>query len=805
MALLSRVGESSDRALFENLRLVETLRAAASRDDHGRDNPSPTWLVRSVVWIATLHTSITVSLVIACAVAGVALAHRTPQIMLATAFLGSAGILALTTDKDPRRWSLVATFLCTASAFGRAALVNVNAPWLDGFGVALRSLWCEAFVPACLWQFALDFPRVKRFTAFDVTARQVAYVAWAFGIITFALNGFVTLGLVREELLSELLPNHPNNIFWRVFTVAIVPAVGAIVLRARRAPFSERRRVMRFAAALALGTAPFLATGMLRTLSTTIDRWFRSATSLERVCLDAITIAALTAVPLLCTVAVVTDRPFGMRPQVNGSAGGHIGLLSSLGRRGVRRRRRIDERLVTALERLRAARGVNELRESLEREVREATNATAVYVLTADPSGHVTDPLEPTRVLARDSSLLAILRSTAMTLDLSNDRPLSQLLPAGDRRWLAVHEVELASPLKRRDGTIAAVVLVGGKRSGLAHSASDKWLVTTLTTTAAGLWESLEPSAADTDGNDVAYECPRCGRVGRTGVLSCCGAHAIAAHLPLRLGSNLRVVRRLGAGGMGIVYLARDVALDREVALKTLPALRPDAIDHLQREARAMARVQHEGLASIHGLEWWRSTPVLVMEYFPRGTLADLLRRGPLSAAATIRLGIDVTTTLRSIHARGLLHRDLKPSNIAIADEGVPKLLDFGLATIVTGEPSGSDDATHAAAGTLAYLAPEAFAGQPPTAAPDLWALAVILIECVTRANPFDAASPEATRARVLHLDLSPALARVTRVHPRLAAVLAQALDRRPGARFASAQALHAALASLPDSGESSA
>jgi hypothetical protein len=800
IALLARVGKSHDRALFENLRLLETLRAAASRDQHDHANPSPARLVRAVVWIASVHTVITVSLVIGCAAAGVAVAHRTPQIMLASAFLASAGILALTTDRDPRRWSLVATFLCTASAFARAALSNLTAPWVDAIEAALRSLWCEAFVPACLWQFALDFPRVKRFTAFDVTARQVMYVAWAFGIAAFVLNGAVTAGALHDEVLAEFLPNHPNNAFWRVFTVAIVPAIGAIFVRARRAPFSERRRVMRFAAALTLGTAPFLTIGMLRTMSPSVDQWFRSAASMERLWLDAITVAALTAVPLLCTAAVVADRPFGVRALFDRSQRSRFAVMSAFGRRDVQRRRQIDERLVAAMERLRAARGVNELRETLAREVRDAIGANAVHVLTADVAGDLTDPVEPTRSLPNETSLLPLLRSAStpsMTIDLSNDGPLSQLLPARDRRWLAMHEVELAAPLKRRDGTIVAVALVGGKRSGFAHSAPDTWLVTTLTTAAAGLWESLEPSASDTD-DDAAYECPRCGRVSAMGVLSCCNEIAIAARLPLRLGSNLRIDRRLGSGGMGVVYLARDLALDREVALKTLPTLRPDAIGCLHREARAMARVQHEGLATIHGLEWWRSTPVLVMEYFPRGTLATLLQRGPLSAATTIRLGLVVSETLRSIHARGLLHRDLKPSNIAITEAGLPKLLDFGLATISTAGPSiGSEGRMHNAAGTLAYLAPEAFTGRPPSPSLDLWALAVVLVECVIGANLFDAASSEATRARVLRLDLSPVLSRVAEHDSGLAGILSRALDRHPDARFPTAAALHTALASV--------
>src|SRR5262245_58492988 len=110
---------------------------------------------------------------------------------------------------------------------------------------------------------------------------------------------------------------------------------------------------------------------------------------------------------------------------------------------------------------------------------------------------------------------------------------------------------------------------------------------------------------------------------------------------------------------MGVAYLARDTRLDRDVALKTLPNLRPDAVMRLRAEARAMAALSHESLATIYGLELWRQTPVLIVEYFPNGTLASALADGSMPVADVVRLGITLTRALASMHASGLLHRDI--------------------------------------------------------------------------------------------------------------------------------------------------
>src|SRR5262249_22115894 len=162
--------------------------------------------------------------------------------------------------------------------------------------------------------------------------------------------------------------------------------------------------------------------------------------------------------------------------------------------------------------------------------------------------------------------------------------------------------------------------------------------------------------------------------------------------------------------------------------------------------ARAMASLQHAHLATIYGLETSKNMPILVVEYFPGGTLADRLKRGPLSAADVCRLGCELADALAYLHGRKLLHRDVKPSNVGLTDESVPKLLDFGLAVGLDrsvdalstaadktsqGGPSSSRDVTpsYVVAGTIAYLPPEAFQRQPPSVAFDLWGLGVTLYE----------------------------------------------------------------------------
>jgi len=265
-----------------------------------------------------------------------------------------------------------------------------------------------------------------------------------------------------------------------------------------------------------------------------------------------------------------------------------------------------------------------------------------------------------------------------------------------------------------------------------------------------------------------AAECAACGAIGATVAERCsCGSPRKVATMPAVVAGKFRVERRVGAGGMGVVYRGHDLALDRVVALKTLPRLSSGASERLGREARVMASVVHPNLAMIYDLERWRNTPILVVEFLEGDTLAARLQGGPQPIRDTLPLGSVLASALDHLHRSGILHRDVKPSNIAFSARGIPKLLDFGLATLLSGprdEGRPADAATapptpyatqsvgragHVIAGTPLYLSPEAAQGDDPHPDFDLWGLAMVLYEALAGTHPFAARNVGEVLARV--------------------------------------------------------
>jgi eukaryotic-like serine/threonine-protein kinase len=218
------------------------------------------------------------------------------------------------------------------------------------------------------------------------------------------------------------------------------------------------------------------------------------------------------------------------------------------------------------------------------------------------------------------------------------------------------------------------------------------------------------------------------------------------------------------------------VHLSRQVAIKTLPRVAPHLAVRLRREARAMAAVHHPNLALIYGVEFYHGVPLLVCEFLQGGTLEDRLHQGPLSWRSAIELGLTLAGVIDRIHTTGILHRDIKPSNVGYTSEGVPKLLDFGLARTVA---AGWDEATSSATaitdswsvvgsetkadsgtatgvlvGTAAYLSPEAVAGTKPDPSFDLWSTCLVLYESIAGTNPLEGDTVAATLANVTALDI---------------------------------------------------
>jgi eukaryotic-like serine/threonine-protein kinase len=208
-----------------------------------------------------------------------------------------------------------------------------------------------------------------------------------------------------------------------------------------------------------------------------------------------------------------------------------------------------------------------------------------------------------------------------------------------------------------------------------------------------------------------------------------------------------------------------------------------------------MAAVVHPNLAVIYGIEAWKSTPVLIVEFLDGGTLADRLRQGPLPAIDVVDLGRVLADALERIHAAGILHRDVKPSNIGYTAEAVPKLLDFGLARMV-GEhghrsaaeppvPGQSLTNTEGIVGTPLYMSPEALWNEPPDASFDLWSLAVVLVEAATGHHPFQRSTWPQTLDAITRAEIVDATLETHGCTPQLVGFFKQALNRdrnqRPG------------------------
>ena len=258
--------------------------------------------------------------------------------------------------------------------------------------------------------------------------------------------------------------------------------------------------------------------------------------------------------------------------------------------------------------------------------------------------------------------------------------------------------------------------------------------------------------------------------------------------------SHYRILERLGAGGMGVVYRARDERLERDVAVKVLPA--GALADETQRrrfhrEALALSRLNHPGVATVHDFDRADGADFIVMELVTGETLAERLKGGGLPFAEITDLGLQIAEALGAAHERGVLHRDLKPANVVVTGKGRAKVLDFGLAKLVQADvdtrattlPTVGD----AVAGTPAYMAPEQLLGHEVDAGSDLFALGVVLYEMATGRLPWRATLATALVNEILHgTPEAP-----SRLRPELPVhlehIIMKALTRDPAGRYRSA------------------
>jgi hypothetical protein len=246
-----------------------------------------------------------------------------------------------------------------------------------------------------------------------------------------------------------------------------------------------------------------------------------------------------------------------------------------------------------------------------------------------------------------------------------------------------------------------------------------------------------------------------------------------------------RLERRIGAGGFGVVWLAFDEKLEREVAVKVVPREGDDpSSSRAEREARVAARLNHPGIVALYELGADEEAVYLVSELVPGRTLAELNRAGAVSDRDVARIGSALCDALAHAHQRKVIHRDVKPQNVLVVDEpaagaGFAKLADFGVAHLSSGDPLTR---TGDVVGTLAYMAPEQAEGERVTTAADVYSLALTLYEAWTGTNPVRAASPMGT-ARRLGTALPPLRSRRRDLPDELGHTIDQALDPDPERR----------------------
>jgi len=272
------------------------------------------------------------------------------------------------------------------------------------------------------------------------------------------------------------------------------------------------------------------------------------------------------------------------------------------------------------------------------------------------------------------------------------------------------------------------------------------------------------------------------------------------------------IVREVGRGGMGRVYLATDTRLGRTVALKALaPHLvrDPSQRERLRREARSAASLTHPGICTVYALEEIDGDLYIATEFIDGHTLGVEIRAGRRpSGDEVLRTARELAAALASAHARGIVHRDLKPENVMRANDGRLKILDFGLARIL--EEGGPEGASHTRSagfatrpgivlGTPAYMAPEQINGEAVDARADVFAFGVLLYEYACGEHPFAATTELAVVARVLGSEARPLLERCPDVPRGAAAVIARCLRKAPSQRFGSAAELVGALETVGD------
>ena len=647
-----------------------------------------------------------------------------------------------------------------------------------------------AVAPALLWAFARECPRVHRRTRFDDFARRMVTASVAIGgamcvCVVSAYWAGVVGDLVDEAIFFRVL--EATIVTPNVLSLA---AMVVVALRAHTAPAEEKRRVVVFSAGFLMWMGVATAYDLVECF--TPGFWLSNYESgsvlllvqplrfpgvlllwysvlavrvphpreviragYGRLLMSPGRLGASAAAPAAALGWLLARRP---DQQVGAVMADPLaqGLFAATGLVLlvlVARERllvRLDawicpetedqrQMMAAATAALAKAERMSAINRTLTRVIKRGCGSPCLLLVADNARADAHDfraPVTTIVPLPRTSAIVHMLETGggALRVHPSDAKSVFELLPPDEAAWVVETAADVIVPVPGPGTRVVGIVVVERRFDDRIVRDADVPFLEVLAAAAGQAITRLQllygtemrlPEATP------ALECSVCGCVtGGDEPPGCdCESAYVETEVPRLLASKYRLTRRLGAGAMSSVYLAWDLSLQRDVTVKSLTKVSVSRSLALKPEAWAMARVAHPGLAEIYGVETWRGRPFLVVEFLRGGTLADRLRNGPVPEPEAVAVAVRLAEALAALHGAGYLHGDVKPSNIGFTADGLPKLLDFGLAR-------GPND-LKVAGGTLLYLSPEVLNGRPANEADDVWSLCVVLYEMVSGEHPF--------------------------------------------------------------------